>query len=133
MLSGHVAREVLQSDSPRVSPALTLDHLINEYIFRTGRRCFPVVEGDRLLGIVTLHHVKGTPRDAWAMTRVDEVMTPLERTVKVGPEETLARVLEQMTADRVNQVLVVQDERLLGLVSREQLLEFIKTRAELGV
>jgi len=133
LLSGHVARELLVSDPPWVPRDLTLDRLVDEYILRTGRRCFPVVETDKLLGIVTLHHVKGVPPSARASTKVEAVMTPLEETVKVAPDETLSSLLEQMTADGVNQVLVVQGERLLGLVSREQLLEFIRTRAELGI
>lgn len=133
MLSAHIAREVLQSDLPQIPRDLTLDRLIHEYILRTGRRCFPVVDGGNLLGIVTLHQVKEAPRGAWTTTRVEAVMTPLERTVKVGPDETLAAVLEKMTTNRVDQVLVVQNGRLLGLISQEQLLSFIQTLSELGM
>ncbi len=133
MLSLHRARELLQSDLPQIPRDLTLDRLIYEHILKTGRRCFPVVDEGRLLGIVTLHHVKETPQSAWATTSVGTVMMPVEQIIKVSPDETLARVLEQMTAEGVNQVLVVQDGKLLGLVSREQLLHFIQTKTELGI
>lgn len=135
MLGGHMARELLrmQGDAPRVSPALTLDRLVNEYAFTTGRRSFPVVEGDRPLGLVTLRQIKHIPREDWPLTRVEAVMTPLVEAVWVGPEESLSLVLERMSSNGVNQVLVVQEGKLLGLISRDQLLEFIRTRAELGI
>ncbi|OGF57701.1 MAG: hypothetical protein A2Z21_05460 [Candidatus Fraserbacteria bacterium RBG_16_55_9] len=133
MLSSRVTREVLQSDLPQVRRDLTLDRFIQEVLLKTGRRSFPVMDNGRPLGIISLHHVKTIPKASWATTTVEAAMTPLERTIQVGPEDTLARVLEQMTVDGINQVLVIQDEKLLGLISREQLLSFIQTRAELGM
>lgn len=135
-LHRHRAGELLRpvQDLVAVPPELALEELVHRYILRTGRRCFPVVDPyGRLRGIVTLHHVKEIPREAWASMTVGEAMTPLERVVKVSPEEPLDALLERMSVDGVNQVLVVADGRLLGLISRDQLVEFMKTRAELGV
>jgi Zn-dependent protease len=133
-LRGHTARELLRQEPIGVLPELTLDRLVHEYVIQTGRRCFPVVDAyGALLGIITLHHVKGVPQERWPVTRVIDVMTPVDQTVKVRPDEPLDRLMEQMSVDGVNQVLVVENGALLGLVSRDQLLEFIKTRAELGV
>ena len=133
MLNSRAAREMLQSDLPQVPRDLTLDRFIQEYILTTGRRSFPVIDDGRPLGIITLHHVKAILKDSWATTTVEAVMTRLESTIQVNPDDTLARVLEQMTVDGVNQVLVIQDGRLLGLISREQLFSFIQMRAELGM
>ena len=136
MLHHHTARELLalQRELLSVPPELTLEQLVREYILTTGKRCFPVVGPyGRLLGIVTLHHVKEIPQEAWPAVTVAEVMTPVERAIKVSPDEPLDKLLEQMSVDGVNQVLVVQDGRLVGLISRDQLVEFIKTRAELGI
>jgi len=133
MLSGHVAKELLrlQGDLPKVPPALTLDRLVSEYFLTTGRSSFPVTEGERLLGLITLRNIKRVPKHDWPFTRVEAVMTPLIEAIWVGPEESLSLVLERMSANGVNQVLVIQDGRLLGLLSREQLMDFIRTRAEL--
>jgi CBS domain-containing protein len=136
MLHHHTARELLslQRELFSVPPELTLEQLVHDYFLRTGRRCFPVVDPyGRLLGIVTLHHVKEIPQEAWASITVEAVMTPVARAVKVNPDEPLDKLLEQMSVDGVNQVLVVQDGRLVGLISRDQLVEFMKTRAELGI
>ncbi len=135
-LRRHRAGELLRPVDDRVAvpPDLSLEELVHGYILRTGQRCFPVIDASgRLLGIVGLHHVKGIPREVWASTPVAEAMTPVERVVKVGPDEPLDALMERMSVDGVNQVLVVEDGRLLGLVSRDRLIEFMKTRAELGI
>ncbi len=135
-LRRHRAGELLRpaDELIAVPPGLTLEELVHDYILRTGRRGFPVVDAyGRLLGIVTLHHVKEAPREAWASVTVAEAMTPVERAVRVSPDTPLDALLEKMSVDGVNQVLVVEDGRLLGLVSRDQLIEFVRTRAELGL
>lgn len=131
VLGDHRVRELLQADAVYVGRDLELDRLINEYVLKTGRRCFPVVEDGSLLGIVTVHHIKEVPHEARATTTVGHVMTPVDETVKVHPEEPLTTVLEHMSSGGVNQVLVVEDGRYVGLVSREQLVDFIQMRTEL--
>jgi len=133
MLSSHVTRELLSSELLQIRRDLTLDRLIHEYVLTTGRRSFPVIDEGRLLGIATLHRVKEIPQEVWATTTVEAIMTPLEHAMRVSPDDSLAKVLEQMTIDGVNQVLVVQNGKLLGVISREQLLNFVQTRAELGI
>ncbi len=132
-LMGVRAREIMMTDCPHVPRSLTLHQLVYEYILKGPRRCFPVVEDGRVLGIITLHHVKEIPQERWAMTTVGQAMTPLEQTKKVRPDQDLFEVLEFMTAEDVNQVPVVDDGRLLGMVSRDRVLAFLATRAELGV
>lgn len=132
-LTGVKAREIMMTDCPHVSRFLTLHELVYDYILKGTRRCFPVVEDGRVLGIITLHHVKEIPQERWAMTNVGAAMTPFEQTKKVKPDQDLFEVLEFMTAEDINQVPVVEDGRLLGMISRDRVLAFLATRAELGV
>ncbi len=133
VLEGHTARDVMTRDWPRVSRHLSLDRLVDEVILRTGRRCFPVVDEGRVWGIVTLHHVKRVPRAKWPVTSVGQVMTPFAQVKRVHPDDDLYDVLERMTVEDVNQMPVVAEGRLLGLVARDAVLSFIRARAELGI
>ncbi|MDZ7262312.1 MAG: site-2 protease family protein [candidate division KSB1 bacterium] len=133
MLQGHTAGEVMTTDCPRVPRHLNIERLVYEYILFTGRRCFPVVDDGKVGGIITLHHVKKVPRQRWADTTIEEIMTPLEEMKKIRPDDDLSEVLEQMTAEDVNQLLVVEGDQLLGLVARDNVLAFIRARAELGI
>ncbi len=129
LLTGHTAREALLTDCPHVLPRLTLDVVVDQVAHPSGRRCFPVMEDSRLLGLMTLGQVAEVRRDRWSTTRVAEIMVPLAELKTVRPDEALTTILERMAAEDVNQFPVLEDERFLGMVSRDTLLNFLRMRA----
>lgn len=133
LLSGHTVREVMATDCPRVSPGISLEMSVNEAVLPSGRRCFPVIEDGRLLGLLTLDGIKAVPRQRWSSTTVGEAMIPRDKLKTVGPDDDLSTVLERMGADDVNQYPVVEEGKLLGIVARDRMLGFLRARAELGV
>lgn len=133
MLKGHVASEVMSSDCVVVPPDMTIDHLVNGNILTSGRRCFPVVSGSQIIGMMTLHNIKAVPREQWSTETVKEAMIPFDKLKWVRPDEELSSVLRILTEDNINQVPVVQDSEIVGMVSRENLLNFVNIRSKLGV
>jgi len=133
MLAGHTVREVMMTDCLRIPRGLTLDVLVDQVVLPSGRRCFPVMEDNQVFGLLTLHGIKEVPRERWATTRVEEAMIPLSDLKTVRPDDELTTVFERMTAEDVNQFPVVDDGRLLGMVARDNVLAFLRTRAELGL
>ncbi len=133
MLAGHTASEVMMTDCPRVDRSLTIDQLVNDYILHTSRRCFPVVDDERVWGLVTLHHVKEVSKEDWATATVGEVMTPFEQLKKVNPDDELLDVFQLMNVEDVNQLPVVENGNFLGMIARDNVMAFIHARSELGV
>ncbi len=133
MLQNHNASEIMTRDCPLVAPDITIERLVNEYIMASGRRCFPVVENDRALGLITLHNVKAIPREQWSTTLVRQAMTAWENIRAVSPSESLATVIRIMAEDDINQIPVVQNHNILGMIGRDNLISFISVRGELEV
>lgn len=133
MLKGHVASEVMSRDCVVIPPDTTIDQLVHGNILTSGRRCFPVVSGSQILGMMTLHNVKAVPREQWSTETVKEAMTPFDKLKWVRPDEELSSVLRILTEDNINQVPVVQDNTIVGMVSRENLLNFVNIRNRLGI
>jgi Zn-dependent protease/predicted transcriptional regulator len=133
MLKGHVASEIMSGDCVVVPPDMTIDHLVNGNILTSGRRCFPVGSGSQIMGLMTLHNVKEVPRDQWNTETVKEAMTPFDKLKWVRPDEELSSVLRILTQDDINQVPVVQDGKIIGMVTRENLLNFVHVRSRLGM
>ena len=133
MLKGHVASEVMSTDCAVVPPDMTIDRLVNGNVLTSGRRCFPVGSGSEIMGLMTLHNVKEVPRDRWTTVTVKEAMTPFNKLKWVRPDEELSSVLRILTEDNINQVPVVQDNKIIGMVSRENLLNFVHVRSRLGM
>lgn len=131
-LKGHSASEVMTRDCPTVDPELTVDRLVNDQILAQGRRCFPVASDDQVLGLVTLHNVKSIPRELWPTRTMRQAMTPFDKLKSVSPTEDLSSVLKVLTESNINQVLVVEDDSIVGVIGRDNLLSFINIRSELG-
>ncbi len=126
MLQGHTASEVMTTNCICVSQYLTLDELVQSYISQTNRRCFPVVDEGRVFGLVTIYHVKKTPKERWTVTTVGDVMIPLGQLETLKPDDNLSDVLDKMSTGNVNQMPVIEDGRMIGMVEWDILFAFIQ-------
>lgn len=78
----------------------------------------PVIEGERLIGVLTERHyarnviLAGRRSES---TPIREVMSA--ELVPVSPSETIDRCMALMTEHRIRHLPVVEDERLIGIVS----------------
>lgn len=133
MLKGHVASEVMSRDCVLINPDTTIDHLVHENILTSGRRCFPVGSDGHVMGLITLHNIKTVPREQWGTETVKEAMTPFENLKWVRPDEELSSVLRILTQDDINQVPVIQDNNVIGMIGRDNLLSFVHVRSGLGM
>jgi Zn-dependent protease/CBS domain-containing protein len=131
MLKGHKASEVMSRDCTVVPPDITVERLVNEHILSSGRRCFPVVSGGHTEGLMTLSNVRSIPHDARKTKLVKEVMTPLSQVKSVSPSEDLSTILQILSENDINQVPVVWENKIVGIVARDNLINFINTRNEL--
>jgi Zn-dependent protease len=131
MLKGHTASEVMSQDCMMVPPDITVERLVNEHILSSGRRCFPVVSGSHTEGLITLSNIKSIPHDARKTTLVRDAMTPLSKVKSVSPNEDLANILQILSENDINQVPVVWENKVVGIVARDNLINFINTRNEL--
>ncbi|HWP43763.1 MAG TPA: site-2 protease family protein [Blastocatellia bacterium] len=129
-MKGARARDVMSAEVPSVHADLTLAQFVDDHIMRTGRRCFIVLRDSQMLGIITPHEVKAIDRDRWPQVTVEQAMRPFDTMSWVDPNTDLRKVLELMDSDDINQVPVIADGHLQGIIRREHLLRFIKTRAE---
>jgi Zn-dependent protease/predicted transcriptional regulator len=123
--------DVMTRNCPTVDGDQHVQDFVDNELLRTGRRCFVVVDNGRVAGLITPHEVKSLPREKWPATRLDEVMCPLEKMRIVDPDATLASALLLMGRDDVNQLPVLSNGRLEGVLSRAEILGYLQTRTEL--
>lgn len=133
ILQGHKVSEVMTRDCQAVPSNIAVETLVNDYILASGRRCFPVVDGGQAMGLVSVHDVRAVERRQWPFKTVREIMTPLAKVKQVRPDDDLSSVMQLLTEQNVNQVPVVAENSVIGMVSRDSLLYFIHLRGELGL
>ena len=118
-----------------ISPNLVVDDILHAFVeqelLRTGRRCFIVVDKGEMTGLITPHEIKEIDRARWPFTTLHDIMRPIEDVRSVAPETPLKSALESMTRDDVNQLPVVSNGRLEGVLSRAEIISYLQTHAEL--
>ena len=109
----------------RVAPEMELDQLLEEGVIGAGQRAFPVMEGDSLLGLVSLADLQRIPARARVGRAVATVMTPREKLVTVELTDDASHALTRLTRAQVNQLPVLDGPRLVGLITRENLMRWL--------
>lgn len=133
MLAGHKVREIMTQDCVAVTPDASAENMIDKYVLASGKQCFPVMDGDKLKGLVSVANLRAVPKEKWGSQNAGQLMTPLDRVRWVKPDDDLTQVLKIMMEDNSSQVPVLQDNKIIGMVTRDRLLSFIDLRAGLGV
>jgi CBS domain-containing protein len=132
LLAGYRVSQAMSTRCAAVPENLTLQQVVDEHILGTGQRCFLVNRGDETVGLITLHRIKEVPRPDWATTSAAEVMLPLEQLMRIDPDTELSAALQKMDRDGVNQLPVSRDHHVIGMLSREDVITFLRTLQELG-
>src|SRR3990172_4740690 len=102
-----------------VPPDLPVSALVDRYLLRSDQRAFPVVADGRLEGMVCLREVRKLDRAAWDRTAVRDIMISADKLAFAGPHEDAGEVLSRLASKDLNQLPVLEDGRVRGLVRRE--------------
>jgi Zn-dependent protease/CBS domain-containing protein len=126
-----VAR-LMRFDVVSVPPDMPVSSLVYDVMMNTDERSFPVMAEGRLIGMVCLQDIRKFPPAAWDQITVSRVMTPADQLAVTTPEENAGTALDKLTRRDVQQVPVVEEGRLVGLLRRRDILRWLQLQAELA-
>jgi Zn-dependent protease/CBS domain-containing protein len=130
-LEGETVARFMQQDPVTVPRAISVAELVQGYIYRHRVKLFPVVDGERLLGCVTTRRVQQLPRDEWEHTTVGAVTQACSPDNTVAPGDDAMHALAVMSRLHQSRLLVVDGERLVGILNLKDLLDFLSLKMEL--
>jgi predicted transcriptional regulator len=131
-LEGEPVRRFMQKNPVTVAPSISLEHLVEDYIYQYHFKMFPVTrDTDRLIGCITTKQVKEIPRAAWRTKTVGEVAAPCsaENTIEPGADSVQALVL--MRKYNASRLLVAEGGHLVGIITLKDLMKFLALKVEL--
>ena len=120
---------LMRLNVPTVTPTLSINRLVYDYVMGTDERAFPVMDGERLVGLVCLEDIRKVPREAWEQTTVGEIMTDTNHLDVVTASEYAGDALEKLTRRDVRQAPVVENGRLVGLLRRRDILKWLELQS----
>jgi CBS domain-containing protein len=130
-LRGVPVRRIMTANPITVPPGITIAQLIDDYVYRHHRSMFPVADNGRLVGCVSMHDIKRLPRDRWSSTTVAEIMQPCTEATAISPDMDAMEVLRLMTRSGNSRLLVTEGERLVGIVTLRDLMNFLNVKLNL--
>jgi Zn-dependent protease len=125
--------QLMDTQPAVVAPDVSVEQLVMRHILGENVRGALVVDDNALLGIVTLTDIKELERERWPETSVREIMTGRDALYSVTPDAQLVAALERMVQHDLNQMPVLDGDRLVGMVSRSDFMRYLQMREELGL
>jgi len=131
-LQGEPVRRFMKSDPVTVKADTPVEELVENYIYKYHYKMFPVVEnGNRLAGCVTTKDVKGVPREEWHQKTVGEIAEKCAPKNTIGPEKDATEALSVMNQNGTSRLMVVEEGRLVGVITLKDMLKFLSLKVEL--
>ena len=132
VLRGVRVGEVMNPKPAIVAADISLQQLVDAYFLPSGLRYALVMQGEKLVGLITLSDIRHIPRDQWGQVPVDQAMIPLARLHVATPQQNLSEVLPLMAGRDVNQLPVVENGAPVGILSRDAIMQYLEVRQSLG-
>jgi Zn-dependent protease/predicted transcriptional regulator len=121
-------REVMIEDVVNVQPDLTIRKLVTDYFLRYGFKGFPVMDNEKVIGVISLAEVKNIDYNQESTTRVADIMQPLNNKIVISPDISLVIAMRKMVTENTARLLVMENDQLLGMITKTGLLRFLEIR-----
>jgi Zn-dependent protease/predicted transcriptional regulator len=132
-LAGVQVRQIMTENVVSVDWLLSIDQLIHSYVYKHQFSNFPVFNRDEFIGMVSLDGVKTISKDLWGFKQVRDIMTPIELVPCLRPTDDATEALSRMLSNDIGRMPVVENGRLMGIVSRRDIMNLFKIKTDLGV
>ncbi len=124
-------RDFMNSNPVTVPPDTTVQRWLDDYVYQHHFKMFPITEDSRLLGCITTRDIKKVPRDQWTQKTVGELADRCSPANTVSPDTDASKLLAGMAqADAGSRYMVVDQDRLVGVISLKDLKEFIAVKLD---
>lgn len=132
-LKGVSVGDLMSAECSFIDPRTNIQTLVDEHMLRTGQRCFVVMDGDDPQGLITPHEIKEVDVPMRPIKVAADVMKPFGSIITAAPESSVESALETMAKEDVNQLPVISEGRLVGMISRDMIVRYLVTRQELNM
>jgi Zn-dependent protease len=132
-LRGAKVSQAMSRDCTQVSALTPISQLVNDQVLAQGRQCFFVGDLGNPLGYLTLQEITSLPQSKWGFTTAQQIMIPINRQKPVDADAELLSALQRMEKGQLTHVPVLEDNEIVGLISKDQVLRYLRLKSDLGM
>ncbi len=130
-LAGEPLRRFMNPNPVTVSPSASVQEFVDDYVYRYHHKLYPVVTDGQLLGCITLNRVKQIPRQEWPNHQVGELIKQCGDDNAIDADADAIDALSRMNKAQASRLVVVKNNKLVGVVTLKDLLKFLSLKVEL--
>lgn len=127
-LHGLRARDVMAPQPVTVAPDVSLARFVDDVFFPHRYAAYPVTSNGSPLGLLSFRSVAAVPRERWEERTAADEMIGVNEVVTVRVDEPAEELLARLAATPPHRALVLDDGRLVGLVSLTDLARLVEMR-----
>jgi CBS domain-containing protein len=120
-------KDIMTKNVVSVTPSMTVEDLV-QFIFEKKHMGYPVMERDNLKGIVTFTDIEQVPYLERPITLISDIMTT--NVISVPSNAQASDAMKLIVSKNIGRVMVVDNELLVGILSRTDLVRTLKLRLE---
>jgi len=130
-LEGETIQRFMKKDPVSAPSSISIKDLVEDYIYNYHFKMYPVVQAGELIGCITSRQVKDIPRDQWASLTVGNVASRCSPENTIAPASDALKALSLMSRTGNSRLMVVDDGRLVGIITLKDIMGFISVKLEL--
>ncbi len=130
-LSGESIRNFMKENPVTVPSTATVVELVENYFYKYHYKMFPVSSNGSVEGCVTTKEVKNLPKEQWAQHKVKEIEIFCSETNTISPDSDAMKALSLMSATGNTRLMVVDGDKLLGIITLKDMLKFLSLKIDL--
>lgn len=125
VLGDYLVKDIMTTDVRVIYPFMSLEKAANLFLlYKHGG--FPVVEGENIIGMLTLHDLKKVPQDLWTIKLVRDAMTSADKLHFISPYDSALEAIIQMNRQKIGRMPVVEEGNLVGIITRSDLTQVLQ-------
>jgi Zn-dependent protease/predicted transcriptional regulator len=115
-----------------VPPSISIGDWLDDYVYQTHFKMYPVVEGERLLGCISIDTIKDLPSSERSRRTVGDFVQPCSSENMISADMSTSELLRSIVRPGSGaRYMVVDKGRLVGMISLKDLLELISLKLEI--
>ena len=131
-LEGESVERFVNRNPVTVPSDITIDTLVNEYIYKYHYKMFPVTDKEgRLSGCITTNQIKNIPRDEWPVRKINDLSVSCSPDNVVSSDTDVMKIFSLMSKSKNSRLLVVDNSELTGVLTLKDMLDFLKLKLDL--
>lgn len=125
-------KEFMTEKVVTVDYSISVQELVDKYIYKYKYAIFPVKRNEDIIGVVGVGSIKGLPVEERSQNSVGSITSPLADSLIVSPTDTVSDAMAKLFGNGIGRVLVVDQGKLVGIVSKTDVLNYLRIYSEIN-